>query len=72
MVLGFGEMLEEDRPPESVWMDDPKLIEHFEQVKERRKHQYDKPNDDDTFREEGGGEMVENALAAELLAGAGL
>lgn len=74
MVLGFGEMLEDDRPPESIWLDDPALIDHFDAVREKRKSQMtSKPSDDDTFRDdEGGGEMVENALAAELLAGAGL
>lgn len=69
MVLGFGEMLEEDRPDESIWLDDPALIQHFDEVRERRKHQFDKTGNDD---DEGGGEMIENQLAADLLAGAGL
>ncbi len=37
MVLSWFELLDEDRPPERIWLDDEALEEHFERVDERRK-----------------------------------
>lgn len=33
MVLGFYEMLEKDRPPRDIWLDEESLALHFEQIK---------------------------------------
>jgi hypothetical protein len=32
-ILGFGEMTDEQRPPEEIWLDDEALSDHFEGVK---------------------------------------
>lgn len=34
-VLAWLEMAEEDQPPESIWLNDEELNEHFERVKRR-------------------------------------
>ena len=36
MVLGFFELMDEDRPAERIWLDDEALTHHFNQVAERR------------------------------------
>ena len=69
MVLGFGEMLDDDKPDKSIWMDDKALVEHFEQVKARR--DADKASrgsgDDDWSDFEKGEDVESNALADEFL-----
>lgn len=61
MVLGFGEMLEEDRPDESIWLDEPQLIEHFEMRKIARAEKYDSNGSEPE------GEYVQNQLADQML-----
>lgn len=36
MVLGFGELEEDDQPPEEIWLNDEALIDHFDDLKRRR------------------------------------
>lgn len=36
MVLGFFELLDEDRPPERIWLDDEALNAHWDSVHARR------------------------------------
>ena len=35
MVLGFSEMPDDDQPPESMWLDDEALVDHFESIKQK-------------------------------------
>lgn len=35
-VLSWFELMDEDRPPESIWLDDDALTSHFEAVDQRR------------------------------------
>lgn len=37
MILGWGELQEEDVPPEEIWLDDEALNAHFDDVRERWK-----------------------------------
>lgn len=61
IFLSFEEMPEEDRPPRKIWLDDVKLVAHFDRLKEKRK------------TEAGGdtvpGDMQENPLAKEMVVG---
>lgn len=36
-VLGYGELTDEQRPPEEIWLDDEALSDHFESVKNAMK-----------------------------------
>lgn len=62
IYLGFEEMPQEDRPPRKIWLDDKRLVEHFDRLKEKRKA-------------EAGGDSVpsepmqENSLAKEMIVG---
>jgi hypothetical protein len=38
MVLGWFELLDEERPPERIWLDDEALRDHFHRVDEARKN----------------------------------
>lgn len=40
IILGYFEMMDDDRPDESIWNHQERLDEHFELVKQRR----DNPN----------------------------
>lgn len=62
LVLGFAEMLKEDRPAEDIWMDDRALIAHF-QERERARGSGD--DDDDDWGPEGS--MISNRLADDLM-----
>lgn len=62
MVLGFGEMLKEDRPPEDIWMDDTALVAHFKAREASREH---KDDEDDDWGPEGS--HMQNAAADDLL-----
>lgn len=37
MVLGFAELREEHQPPEHIWLNDERLADHFERVRESMK-----------------------------------
>ncbi len=34
-IMSWMEMAEEDQPPESIWMNDEAIAEHFENVKRK-------------------------------------
>jgi len=68
MILGFGEMLKEDRPPEDIWMDDEALVAHFKAREEARGSKDDK--DEDDWGPEGS--IIENQAADELLRNIGV
>lgn len=40
MVLSFGELPDDERPPERIWLDDEALSAHWERVEAARKHKY--------------------------------
>lgn len=63
MVLGFSEMLKEDRPDEEIWLDEPRLVEHFKAREAARDAERTEKDDDDWSP----GSMVSNALADDLL-----
>lgn len=65
MVMGFGEMLEEDRPPEDTWMDDERLVAHFKERQAIRDAERNKDKDDDDWGPPG--TQIENEAANELL-----
>lgn len=70
MVLGFSEMLDDDRPDHTIWMDDDKLTEHFEELKAKRAEQRGGKNpDDDWSGWEKGPDVETNQLAEQLLNG---
>lgn len=37
MVLSWYELPDDDRPPESIWLDDDAITSHFEAIDQRRK-----------------------------------
>lgn len=70
MILGFTEMQEDDKPDESVWLDEPKLLEHFEARQQANREKYGtKANDDEDDWDDlsARGEAIQNELADELL-----
>lgn len=60
IFLGFEEMAVEDRPPRKIWMDDEKLVSHFERLREKRKTEAE----GNTVSSE---PMEENSLAKEMI-----
>lgn len=70
MVLGFGEMLKDDRPSEDIWMDDEALVAHFKERDAAHGRTTGVDDDDDDWGPEGS--TMQNALADELLREAGL
>lgn len=40
MILGFFEVPEDERPPESIWLDDEALSDHWEHVTAQRQNKY--------------------------------
>lgn len=64
MILGFGEMLKEDRPDETIWLNDEALMEHFKAREEAREAERNKTGEDDWGPEES---IIHNELADEML-----
>jgi len=46
-LLGWLEMPEQDQPPESIWLDEAALAQHFQDIRER-------------YQSEGAGDAVED------------
>lgn len=40
MVLSFGEVPDDEQPPERIWLDDEALVSHWERVEEARAARY--------------------------------
>lgn len=66
MVLGFSELMEEDRPHEKIWLDEPQLIDHFDQVRQKRQQERGKSGADSEW-EDVPSEQESNQLATDLL-----
>ncbi len=60
--MGYFEMLDDDRPPERIWMDDEALSQHWEKVDERRK----RPHDGGTEPVPQAGGLDQNELTAQF------
>lgn len=70
MILGFSEMQEEDRPDESVWLDEVKLLAHFDARQQAMRDKYGAgkgDGDEDWDDWSKGSEIVQNELADEML-----
>lgn len=68
MVLGFAEMLDDDRPDKDIWLNDDKLVEHFEQLKAKRAEQASGGTEDEDWdRWEEGDDVETNSVAAEWM-----
>jgi len=65
MVLGFGEMLKEDRPSEDMWMDDERLVEHFKEREAVHAEKYGNKDDKDDWGP--AASLIENEAANRLL-----
>lgn len=62
MVMSFYELPDEERPPETIWLDAEELDKHFKAVEVNRKAKY---SGLESVPE--AGELVENEHAAALL-----
>lgn len=72
MVLGFGEMLEEDRPDYSIWLDDKALNDFFEARKIERAQGSSGTGPDDWDDWERDPNVVTNEYAEAMLREAGV